>query len=255
MAQALTPPQPGTPAQAPGSPLRVAVLSLAPRQPPEATLPIALRLVQRAAARQAQLVVLPETWPGPGPFDPGWQPLAREARRLGIWIAASLHEQSRGRLVNRLRLWGPGGQLAAYDKLYPYPPLEGGVTPGRRRMTASLGAWRLGLAICFDLNAPELFRAYADRGVELFVVCAAWPVEYGWLAEVYARARAAENQAYLALANRPGAPALVVAPDGQVLARRTREGVALADLSRERLEQYRQEFPLRRWQAGRRGSR
>ena len=76
----------------------------------------------------------------------------------------------------------------------------------------------------------------------------AWPGEYAGLLEVLARARAAENQAYLFLASRAdtGSPSLFVAPDGRVLARREEEGLLVAEPDWGFLEAYRKKYPLLR---------
>jgi len=109
--------------------------------------------------------------------------------------------------------------------------------------------WRgrsFGLALCYNLDFPELFRAYALKGVQAFLVGAAWPGAYAGLLEVLAWARAAENQAYLFLASRPdtGSPTLFIAPDGRVLGRREEEGLLLAEPDWGFLEAYREKYPL-----------
>lgn len=229
--------------------VRVGLVSLTPRDHPDDSLAAALPLLRQAAREGAQLAVLPETWAGSTPYPRGWEALAAFARETGVTVAGSLREHEGGRLWNRLRVFGPAGEQACYTKLYPYPPDEPDVTPGQSPVIARLLGWDSGLAICFDLNVPELFRAYARHGAQLFLVCAAWPADYAWLAEVYARARAAENQAYLVLANRPGAPSLIVAPDGRVVARRDTEGLVVGDLDRRLLEAYREAFPLLSWES------
>ena len=88
----------------------------------------------------------------------------------------------------------------------------------------------------------------ALKGAQGFLVGAAWPGEYAGLLEVLARARAAENQAYLFLASRAdtGSPSLFVAPDGRVLARREEEGLLVAEPDWGFLEAYRKKYPLLR---------
>ena len=84
---------------------------------------------------------------------------------------------------------------------------------------------RVSSLICYDLRFPELFRAGAKAGVELFVVIAAWPsvrVDH-WVTLL--RARAIENQAYVVGVNRTGEEpgrkysgrSMVVDPHGTVL--------------------------------------
>ncbi len=77
---------------------------------------------------------------------------------------------------------------------------------------------------------------------------AAWPGAYAPLLEVLARARAAENQAYLFLASRAdtGSPSLFLAPDGRVLGYREEEGLLLAEPDWAFLEAYRARYPLLR---------
>lgn len=231
----------------PGAEVRVAALSFAPRDNPWATLDEAFRLLKSAAERGASLVLLPEMWAGSSPFPEGQQALQAFARERGLVVAGSLKEVERGQAYHRMRLWGACGELACYTKLHPYPPEEAGVTPGDAPVLVAVGQWCAGLAICFDLNFPELFRQYALQGAELYLVSAAWPRPYAWLAEVFGRARAAENQAYLLLANRPGAPSMIVGPDGRLVGWKDDEGLLVGELDRGWLEDYRREFPLLAW--------
>jgi len=100
---------------------------------------------------------------------------------------------------------------------------------------------RLGLR--YDLDFPELFRAYALKGVQAFPAGAAWPGAYAGPLEVLARA--AENQAYLLLASRAdaGSPTLFIAPDGCVLGRREEEPL-LAESDWGFPEAYREKYPI-----------
>lgn len=106
--------------------------------------------------------------------------------------------------------------------------------------------------ICYDLRFPELFRRGAAMGAQVFVVIASWPavrVDH-WLALL--RARAIENQAYVVGVNRcgedpnweyPGA-SVVIDPHGKMVADAgSQEGVAVAGLSVDVVEDWRREFP------------
>ena len=101
------------------------------------------------------------------------------------------------------------------------------------------------LALRYDLDFPELLRL---KRVQAFLVGAAWPGAYAGLLEVLARARAAENQAYLLLASRAdaGSPTLFIAPDGRVPGRREEEGLLLAEPDWGFLEAYREKCPILR---------
>ena len=198
------------------------------------TLDRALRLLEEARAEGAGLVLFPEYLFGQTPYPEGVRALEEAARALGIWVALGHLEAGQ----NRLSLLPQG---PSYAKLHPYLD-EPEVRPGEAPVL-----WQgFGLALCYDLDFPELFRSYALKGAEAFLVGAAWPGEYQDLLEVLARARAAENQAYLFLANRKdtGSPSLAVRPDGRVLLRLEAEGVGVVELDRGFLEAYRARYPI-----------
>lgn len=100
-----------------------------------------------------------------------------------------------------------GTRRAVYRKthLWGYDSREAELlVPGERLGVADLGGLTVGVATCYDLRFPELFRAYAARGVDLFCVPSAWPfprVEH-W--RTLSRSRAVENLAYVATANGVG---------------------------------------------------
>jgi predicted amidohydrolase len=158
-------------------------------------------------------------------------------------VAGHLGEGSR----NRLQVFPEG---PVYDKVHLYLPQgeEGnrGLLPGKGPVAFPWRGRGFGLALCYDLDSPELFRAYALKGVQAFPVGAARPGAYAGPLEVLARA--AENQAYLLLASRAdaGGPTLFVAPDGRVLGRREAEGPLLAEPDWGFLKAYREKCPILR---------
>jgi predicted amidohydrolase len=76
-------------------------------------------------------------------------------------------------------------------------------TPGMKLAISEFKEFRIGLAVCFDLRFPELFRMMAYRGVNLFIVPSAWYVGKHKLEQwrILVRARAHENTSYLVAAN------------------------------------------------------
>jgi len=107
-------------------------------------------------------------------------------------------------------------------------------------------------AVCYDLRFPELFRTPAARGAELICVIANWPAarESHWLALL--KARAIENQAYVAAVNRCGRDpnveyagrSQIIGPRGEVLEDAGNgEAVIAAELDATLLRQYRGQFP------------
>jgi predicted amidohydrolase len=237
------------------APLRVALVQLAVADgDPADNLARAEALVRGAPA--ADLYLLPELFTTGYAHD-AWAGAARDAtpravaalQRLaderGAWVGGSLIDAAPGGgLANRFHLFAPadagpadagpaGAPAATYDKAHLFPPMgePGRLTAGARRVRACVGrgaaAADTALSVCFDLRFPEQYRLDALAGATLFACVAEWPHPRGETLRLLARARAAENQAWLALCNRAG-PArdgtvfcggsCVIAPDGTVVA-------------------------------------
>ncbi len=110
------------------------------------------------------------------------------------------------------------------------------------------GDWSIALTICYDVEFPELVRAYALAGADAVLVPTANMLPYIGVASRVVPARAEENEIYVAYANRVGAEgafeycglSCVTGPDGIDLARAGgREEMIFADLSKDRLSQVR----------------
>ncbi|MES2151513.1 MAG: carbon-nitrogen hydrolase family protein [Pseudomonadota bacterium] len=186
------------------------------------------RLVRAAAEGGAELVALPEYWPVMGMADtdkvalaeqPGSGPIqdfmAQAAREHGIWLIGGtlpLVSGDAGRVLNTTLVYGPDGQPAGrYDKIHLFGFSKGGesydeartIVPGGTVGSFEAPFGRVGLAICYDLRFPELFRAMGE--CVLMVVPAAFTHTTGlahW--EVLLRARAIENQCYVLAAAQGG---------------------------------------------------
>jgi deaminated glutathione amidase len=244
------------------------------------------RLVRRAAADGARLVVLPEKWSvlghgkdlraGAEPLDGPAITWAREAaRELGIdLVAGSIAERVDGadRGANTSVHVGPDGEdRATYRKIHMFDVEVGGreyresehEAPGDEPVTSELANGEgLGLTICYDLRFPELFRILAVRGATVVTVPAAFTettTRDHW--EVLLRARAIEDQCFVVAANQVGEPApgirtggrsMIVNPWGIVLSQAPDfETFIVADLDFERLRGIRAKLPsLANRQAG-----
>ncbi len=246
----------------------------------EANLARARKLIAEAARREAQLVALPEHFAAYGPEEMVAAaaqaldgPLVTEfqelARKLEITLLlGSFPEQAAPgeRPYNTSVLIDPQGQiLAHYRKMHLFdvelpgaaPHRESACTqPGREVVTAALPGtpFIAGLAVCYDLRFPELFRAQVGRGVNLICLPAAFTFNTGrdhW--EVLLRARAIENLSYVVAPaqwgqHSPGRKSsgrsLIIDPWGLVLAQAADgEGVIFARLDFEGLERRRRELP------------
>jgi predicted amidohydrolase len=119
-------------------------------------------------------------------------------------------------------------------------------------VSCDVEGWNVQPTICYDLRFPELYRATGVRGAELICVIANWPAarESHWLTLL--KARAIENQAYVAGVNRCGRDpnveysgrSQIIDPRGEVVADAgSAETIIAAELDREALRAYRAKFP------------
>lgn len=200
-----------------------------------------------AAVRQqagADLVVLPELWTTGAfayeefgteaePLDgPTYEAMAKAASDAGVWLhAGSIPERDpEGPLYNTSLVFSPSGDLAAaYRKIHRFGFDQGEAVlmgAGREPVTVRLPQTVLGVATCYDLRFPELFRTLVDTGAETLVIPAGWPERRRTHWTLLARARAVENQAFVLACGTAGTHAgvpqaghsIVVDPWGEVLA-------------------------------------
>jgi deaminated glutathione amidase len=248
-----------------------------------ANLAAARGLLERARAQGAVLAALPENFaimgrkeadklqaaeqPGEGPIQAF---LGHCARELGLWIvggtiplrvagepgriaAASLVFDDRGRSVTR------------YDKIHLFDVdiperderyRESATTvPGCGATVVSTPLGRLGLAVCYDVRFPELFRALQAQGAEVLSLPSAFTAATGrahW--ELLVRARAVENLCYVLAPAQGGTHAngretwgdsMIVDPWGHILGRvaAAGPGLAVAEIDRTLQQELRSRFP------------
>ncbi|WP_165685387.1 carbon-nitrogen family hydrolase [Streptomyces sp. KO7888] len=234
----------------------------------------ARRLRAAALVREqagADLVVLPELWTtGAFAFDafdaaaeplrgPTYEAMAKAAGDAGVWLhAGSVPERGAdGRLYNTSLVLSPSGDLAAsYRKIHRFGFDKGEAVlmgAGREPVTVRLAdTTTLGVATCYDLRFPELFRSLVDEGAEVLVVPAGWPERRRSHWTLLARARAVENQAFVLACGTAGTHAgvpqaghsIVVDPWGEVLAEAgTDEEVLTVDLDPAKVARTREQFP------------
>jgi deaminated glutathione amidase len=256
---------------------RIACIQLRAGASPDDNLAAAEKLVREACAAGADIALLPERWEAFGSADElreAAEPLGGArlaavqgwARELGMAIVAgSVAERVPGdaRLRNTSVAFDRDGtQVAVYRKIHqfdvdlPNQRVRESDTdaPGTGGAIAALGDVRVGLSICYDLRFPELYRAYAIAGATVLTVPAAFLERTGrdhW--EVLLRARAIENQCFVAAANQYGMlPAgltaygrsMIVDPWGTVLAQAPdRLGIIVADCDHEALARVRAQVP------------
>ncbi|GAA0902534.1 carbon-nitrogen family hydrolase [Streptomyces thermoalcalitolerans] len=218
----------------------------------------------------ADLVVLPELWTtGAFAFEefgreaeplegPTYEAMAKAASDAGVWLhAGSIPERDpEGPLYNTSLVFTPSGDLAAaYRKIHRFGFDKGEavlMSAGRDLVTVRLPETTLGLATCYDLRFPELFRGLVDAGAQTLVVPAGWPERRRAHWTLLARARAVEDQAFVLACGTAGTHAgvpqaghsIVVDPWGEVLAEAgPGEEVLTADLDPARVTATREQFP------------
>lgn len=178
--------------------------------------------VAEAARRRSQFVLLPELWstacaldraaelasPLAAAVDGSWfGRFAALAQEHGVWLAGSMLEEHEGRFYNCLALYDPQGRLhAAYRKLHLFRLMaeDQYLQPGASGVVVDTPWGKMGLAICYDLRFPELFRRYALEGARLMLAPAEWPHPRREHWRTLLRARAIENQCFVAACNRVG---------------------------------------------------
>lgn len=245
---------------------KVAAIQMASGPNVAGNLSEARRLIARAAEQGASLVVLPEFFAimgmneqdkivvreqaGAGPIQAF---LSEMARQHNVWLVGGsipLAASVPDKVLNSCLVFDDQGrQVARYDKIHLFNLSLGNesydeaktIEPGNKIVVADTPFGRIGLAVCYDLRFPELFRAM--KNVDIIVLPAAFTETTGkmhW--EVLVRARAIENLAYVVASAQGGyhvngrethGNSMIVDPWGRVLDRLPRgSGVVIADINR-----------------------
>jgi predicted amidohydrolase len=218
----------------------------------------------------ADLVVLPELWTtGAFAFEsftaeaeplegPTFEAMAKAASDAGVWLhAGSIPERDpEGPLYNTSVIFSPSGELAAaYRKIHRFGFDKGEAVlmgAGSELVTLRLPETTIGLATCYDLRFPELFRGLVDAGAETLVIPAGWPERRRAHWTLLAQARAVENQSYVLACGTAGTHAgvpqaghsIVVDPWGEVLAEAgSDEEILTVDFDPTKVPTTREQFP------------
>ncbi|HEX2979561.1 MAG TPA: carbon-nitrogen family hydrolase [Anaerolineaceae bacterium] len=178
----------------------------------------ALEAIKEAAKRGSQLVLLPElfatgydlvNWSDYAtPLDDGiFQEMSCMARDHHIWVGGTSLETASQRAYNCFALFDDKGALKSwYRKVHLFRLMneDRWLAPGDQGVVVKTPWANIGLAICYDLRFPELFRRYALDEAQLILICAAWPTARIAHWKTLLRARAIENQLFVAAVNRTG---------------------------------------------------
>lgn len=258
---------------------RVAAIQMNSGADVAANLEQAAQFIAKAARAGATLVVLPENFAcmparkgdiggvaeeeGAGPIQDF---LSTQSRLNRVWLVggtAPLRAPADKVHASCLVFDSEGQRVARYDKMHLFDvDLAGGesyresrqIAAGERVVVCDTPVGRLGLAVCYDLRFPELFRAMLAGGVDLIALPSAFTAQTGrahW--EVLLRARAIENSAYVIAPDQCGRHAsgrtthgdsMVVNPWGEVLDRLpSGSGYAIAEIDPAELARVRESLP------------
>lgn len=259
----------------------VAAVQMASAPHVEANLSEAKRLIAQASKAGARLVALPENFAFMGyseadklkvaePDGAGeiQDFLAAQAKAHGIFLVGGtvpLCTERGDKIRPAAPIYGPDGRRwGCYDKIHLF---DVEVAPGEayRESAVQQGGnellvletplGRIGVAVCYDLRFPELFRELSLRGMELLVVPSAFTAATGeahW--NLLVRARAVENLCYVIAPDQGGyhvngrethGESMVVDPWGGVIqSLASGSGIAMGEVDLQRLHDIRSRFPV-----------
>lgn len=267
--------------------MNVAAIQLNSCEDKEKNLKIACGLIDRATEVGARVVVLPEMFNcyttmvamvrcAENINGPTINVLRKKAKKNKInIICGSIYEKAVGASLKpaptnkaynaSVILNSEGKIMQVYRKIHLFDvDIPGhvsfkesqGVVAGDKIVTVEIEGLLAGIAICYDLRFPELFRVLALRGVQvIFIPCAftAATGRFHW--EALLKARAIENQVFIVAANQFGTHpnglksygrSMIIDPYGRVLAEAGNDGetVITSTLDPGLLKNIRKEMPL-----------
>lgn len=238
----------------------------------ERNLERAVELVAEAAARRADLVILPEFFNveyfaqhrdyryldyAEALDGPSLTAVRAACRRARVWSVATVLERARaGVCYDTAALIDRDGEIqGTYRKTHPaavYGLEKIYFRYGSHYPVFGVEGWQVGIMICYDAFFPEAVRSLALHGAELVVAPFAAPSHPVWQAMHITRAF--ENGIYLAVCNKVGredtwtftGESLIVSPGGELLgvASDSKDDVICADLDLAQVEYWRRRYPM-----------
>lgn len=178
-----------------------------------------------------------------------------QAEKLQSAIAGSLIIKENNYYFNRFLFVMPDGRVMHYDKrhLFSMGMENYYFHPGERRVIVNYAGWRIALFVCYDLRFPVWCRSIKEADLLLFA--ANWPEQRKVVWQTLTRARAIENQLYVAAVNRIGTDgegisysgeSLIADPKGRIIGDlgNQSDSVLNAELSLSELNRFRHKFPV-----------
>ena len=260
---------------------KVAAIQMASGPNVKANLAEAEKLIKIAVQQEAELVVLPENFAIMGTAETDKVKIAEQygsgllqdylkeqAAKHNIWLVGGtipISSSESGKVFAACLLHNAQGEVVArYDKIHLFDvTIEASnesytesetIAAGSKIVVVDTPFGRLGLAVCYDLRFPELFRAMVEQKMEICALPSAFTSLTGkvhW--ESLLRSRSIENLSFMIAADQGGyhvggrethGDSMIVDPWGQVLNRLPHgTGVVVANIDLEKLEHTRKMFP------------
>lgn len=199
--------------------------------------------------------------------DPVFAKASDLAKELGIWIhiGSTAIDRGDGKAANRAGLFSPTGErVASYDKIHMFDvDLANGESwreskvyrPGDQCVVSLIDDIPLGIAICYDMRFPHLFRAQAKQGAEILTSPSSFTRQTGeahW--HILLRSRAIENGAFMIAAAQGGVHedgretyghSLIINPWGEIIGEQNNNepGIIVAELDLSEVTKARQRIP------------
>ena len=236
---------------------------------PERNYAVAEALIRKAAAGRPDVILLPETWNtgfAPERLDPAQadedgartkRMCSALAKELAINIlAGSVTNRKTDGIYNTAYGFDrAGGCVCSYDKTHLFSPMgeEKAYRKGGSLARFALDGVNCAPVVCYDLRFPELVRSLALPGLDILFVVSQWPEQRISHLETLAKARAIENQLFVAVCNacgtaygtKFGGRSMVIGPRGNVLAQAgTRECILSATADLDELTHIRGAIPV-----------
>ena len=172
-------------------------------------------------------------------------------------MGAGITRASHG-FYNHISIYNPheAQEFCGYNKMNLFFPEKESFKAGEKVNLFKFNNWTIASFICYDLRFPEIFREATKKGANLITIQAAWPAKRRAHWETLLRARAIENQVYIAAVNAVSenpnqklplaGTSLIISPNGDILAEgpTQNEIIISAELDLQAERDYRKSFPV-----------
>lgn len=226
------------------------------------------KLIDCAADSKAKLIVLPELYnvgydldmikKAENGYTQTIAMLSQASRKHNVYIAAGILEYLDDKFYNSVFVFSNGDVVCKYRKVHLFPlSKENDIfEEGRELVTFSVDEFKFGIMICYDIRFPEMPAKYVKEGCSGLIIASAFPFPRLDHWRVLLRARAIENQLYLAAANRVGndngiwfaGNSCIIDPWGTVKStlNETEEGIIVEDIDLNKVLKVRADMPCLR---------